>query len=872
MHDHRPRRMRPVELFLLHRASPGDGEEVLRDLDEECARRREEGSSGVATAWWRLRQLAGIAGYGVRDRLARGGGGNRTPGGGLHPVLAVRLALRGLRHSPGVALAAALTLGLGFGAAAAIYGVYHGFGRSLPVPGGDEVRRIRVLDERGADVALTLDDLAALASDSSAFAILGGFRAGDVSVSAPGRPVARTSYAAITPEVARILGVAPYLGRPLDPADPSGMLVSYELWTDYLEGDESVLGEVLRTGEEERTLIGVMPEGYRFPFNQDVWWIIDPRDEEAIEPVARLAAGVDARRAAAEVEGLLDARRAERDVDSPAVRAEVLGFTAKRGEGGERLALATLLMLVVALVLVSCSNVSNLLFARALGRANLLAVHAALGAGPAQMVLQMFLESVFIALGGAIVGLGLAAAAISYIESTLSGNWGYYWMAVRFDPGVVLFTLALAVVTGVLSGMVPAVRLRRADLNEVLKADAGGVIGGARSRWTSVLLNGQVAFSCLALVIAMLMAGALLRSQVADGFRAEDVFVAAVTLDGPAYDDPSARRLLRGALESAVAADGDITAAAFSNVIPGLSNSSSPLEVEGVTRAPDAPPSITLALAVTPEYFDIFGVRLLGGRRFGADGSVEDVALVSESFVREHLPSADAVGQRIRLSGLTGDTWLRIVGVVADLAEYADADARALSRVYVPFATVEPRSHIVVYTGSSGAGKALRGAIAGLDPQIAVSGIFGLGSDTRVADVMAYVARIFETVGILAVLGGIGAALVAAVGLYGALAFEVQRRRGEIGVRMALGAASDQVARHMVAAGLWRVAPGLLLGFVVCAGFSPLLGALLGSMDPRDPLIYLGVYGGYLVVTVLAMLIPARRAARLDPVRVLRKD
>jgi predicted permease len=863
--------MRPVELFLLRRTNPCDGDEVLRDLDEECARRRAEGASRGATAWWRLRQLAGVSAYGMRDRVAHGGG-RRSPSGGMHPALALRLALRGLRHSPGVALAAALTLGLGFGAAAAIYGVYHGFSRPLPVPGGDEVRWIRVLDERGRGVELTRQDLDALATGSPAFAALGGYRTGEVNLSAPGRPVTRTSYAAITPGVAGILGVMPALGRQLDATDLSGVLVSHALWSGYLEGDEGALGEILRVGERDRTLVGVMPEGHRFPFNQDVWWVLDPRDDGALETIARLADGISAQRAAADVDGLLGARRAERDIDSPAVRAEVLGFTAKRGEGGENAALATLLTLVVALVLVSCSNVSNLLFARALGRANLLAVHAALGAGPAQMVLQMFLESLLIALGGALVGLGLAAAAIGYIESTLSGHWGYYWMAVRFDPGVVLFTLALAVVTGVVSGMVPALRLRRADLNEVLKADAGGVIGGSRSRWTSVLLNLQVAFSCLALVISMLMAGALLRSQVADGFRADDVFVAAVTLDGPAYDDAAARRMFHGALQRALASDGEVTAAALSNVVPGLTNSSSPLEVEGVPRDPDARPVSTLTFAVTPEYFDIFGMRVLGGRGLGADESGEAVALVSESFVREHLPNADAVGQRIRLPRLTGDTWLRIVGVVTDVAEYADADARALARVYVPFGAVEPRSHFVVYTGSSGAGAALRGAIAGLDPQIAVSGIFGLGSEMRVADVIAYVARIFKTVGILAVLGGLGAALVAAIGLYGALAFEVQRRRGEIGVRMALGAASDRVARHMITAGLWRVAPGLLLGFVVCAGFSPLLGALLGSMDPRDPFIYLGVYGGYLVVTVLAMLIPARRAARLDPVRVLRKD
>jgi predicted permease len=489
------------------------------------------------------------------------------------------------------------------------------------------------------------------------------------------------------------------------------------------------------------------------------------------------------------------------------------------------------------------------------------------------VALQMFLESVLIAGGGALVGLALSAAAIDYIETTLSGHWGYYWMAVRFDPGVVLFTLALAVLTGVVSGMVPALRLWRADLHEVLKADAAGVIGGG-GRWTSVLLNGQVAFSCLALVIAMLMAGALLGSQVADGFRADDVLVANLALDVPAYEQPEARRRFRRLLLGALAAEDVIDAVALSNVVPGLSTSSSPVQVEGRTPDPDARPSISPALTVTGPYFDIFGMRLLQGRRFGDDDAdaAAGVALASESFAREHLSGADALNRRIRLPRLTGDRWLRIIGVVADLPEYAGADARALARVYVPFGTVEPRAHYVLFTGSAGAGSALRAAIGALDPDVAVAGIFGQGPEARVADVMAYVARIFETVGLLAVLGGAGAAVVAIIGLYGALAFEVQRRRGEIGVRMALGAARADVARHMVGAGLWRVAPGLTIGFLVCVGVSPLLGVLLGDVSARDPLVFAGVYGGYLLVTVLAMLLPARRAAGLDPASVLRKS
>ena len=196
-----------------------------------------------------------------------------------------------------------------------------------------------------------------------------------------------------------------------------------------------------------------------------------------------------------------------------------------------------------------------------------------------------------------------------------------------------------------------------------------------------------------------------------------------------------------------------------------------------------------------------------------------------------------------------------------------------LARVYVPFARVDPRDAYVVYTGRpTAATGVLRATIAALDPDVAVTGVFGRQAETRVADIMHYVRRIYLTGGVLAMLGGVGAAIVALIGLYGALAFEVQRRVAAIGVRMALGATYRDVLLHTTIGGLGRVAPGLFLGLVMSAGVSPLLGALLGGMDPLDPTIHLGVYFAFLAAAIVAAVVPGRQAARLDPVTVLRKD
>ncbi len=621
-------------------------DEATLDLDEKSRRRRAAGEPGWRIRCWGTWQILGIGLYELRDmRLRRR---HRT----FHPLLALRLAGRSLRRQPGVPIAAALTLGLGFGAAAAIYGVYSGFRRPLPVPDGAALHWIRVLDERGRSVPMRHDDFEVLRTANSTFEALGGFASFSATVRFGGKHAVRAQGAAMTPEVFEMLQVIPARGRPLLAADHDAVVVSHDFWVAYLDKD-AALGDTLRVDGVDRVVVGVMPEGHRFPFNHDLWTVLEPAAVDSIETVARIRPGSNPELAAADAGRILEELRRERGSEPLGLRVEVPSFTEKRGESGENVALATM----------------------------------------------------------------------------------------------------------------------------------------------------------LALVIAMLLAGGLLRSEIAADFPAEDVFVT--------------------------------------------------------------------ALAVSPSYSAILGADLTGGRGFTASDSLpgEHVAVVSESFARRHLPTADALGQRLRLEQLTGADWLRIVGVVADVAEYAGADERLLARVYVPFARVDPRDAYVVYTGRPAAATGgLRATIAALDPDVAVTGVFGRQAETRVADVMRYVRRIYLTGGVLAMISGVAAAIVALIGLYGALALEVQRRVAEIGVRMALGATYRDVLLHTTIGGLARVGPGLLLGLVMSAGVSPLLGALLGGMNPLDPAVHLGVYFAFLAVAIIAAVVPARHAARLDPVTVLRQD
>ena len=274
-----------------------------------------------------------------------------------------------------------------------------------------------------------------------------------------------------------------------------------------------------------------------------------------------------------------------------------------------------------------------------------------------------------------------------------------------------------------------------------------------------------------------------------------------------------------------------------------------------------------------PEYFRLFGLRTIAGESLTtAAGADELAAVVNSSFVNAFLEGRSPLGQRLRLDRTGQGRWVRIVGVVSDLAVYRGARTRDMARLYLPFDAVEPRSFHVLFTGTDDATAAVLNEFASLDPDLGVTGFFGNEGRVRVSDVIAYIGRIYQTGGVLAVLGGASTALVALIGLYGALAFEVQRRMSEIGVRKALGADHRSVLRFVTRTGLRGVAPGLVIGFLLSAGFSPLLGVFLGGMNARDPFVFGGVFLAFVAVAAAATLVPGARAARVDPVDVLRSE
>lgn len=796
----------------------------------------------------------------------------------IHPLLAVVLALRQFRKSPGSVLNAALTLAVGLGAAIAIYSVMAGFDAPLPspVPDAADVMQVQIEDPANGRTAITTDDLEAWRRDSRTLETVGAFSTFDAAVSKPGHPTRLVQGAEMTAEAFAALRVTPLVGRlpSNQPDDRTSVVISHRLWRDWLEGRRDVIGEPLRLRDEQHVLVGVMPEGFRFPFHQDLWRVRAASDVgwSGLEIVARKDPSVSPKKAGDELTAILDASRPTEFGGESTARAYVYGFTEERGESGEKTMLLGLLLMVLALVMVSCSNVSNLLLERAVARASSLSVHQALGASPAQIVLQIFTEALLAALLAVAIGLGVAAGIVKFVEQTLAGHWGYYWMRVELDPSAMIFAAILGVSAAVISGTLPAIKTLRTNIAGPLKQESKS--GRSRKkRWVSwALITGQVAFSCVGVIASVLMGLGLLESRkVSSDFPADSVLWATVTFDGERYESPEARRSYRSSLFSDLEAEPSVRDAALSNGLPGLFTPTRRVTRAGVPLEDHVRP--VPVMSVTPDYFDVYGLRVVEGRGFLESDAADSVALVSQDFVDDVLDGESAPGRLIDIhGGLFGDRetrTVRILGVVPNVKIYRRDEDRKRSHVYLPIGD-EASGHFYLSARTDGdraaAAVAIERATRGAGPDIPV------GELQSISQMLDYVRQFMETLGILAVLGGLGAIVVVTIGLYGLVSFDVGRRLPEFALRIALGAGTRRVVAGVLRRGVMLILPGLTLGLGLTYLATPLLGVFLGGTDSHDARVFLGALTVYGFIVLLAAGFPAFKAARCNPVDVLREE
>jgi putative ABC transport system permease protein len=790
-----------------------------------------------------------------------------------------RYSLRQLRKNPGFSIVAVLTLAIGIGATSAMFSVVNGvILRPLPFPephglvsvveilprfGRFSVAPATFLDWRAQNTVL--EHIAAYTGGNATFVDTGG----------PERVI----NAAVSWDVFELLRVPPELGRGFRaeedaPGKANVIVLSHGMWQRRFGGDPGVLGRSVSLNGAPFTIVGVMPAGFRFPSRQTEYWVplgLNPanasRGGHYLGVVARVKQGTSIGQADAELR-MISERLALQYPDASAKESAEVRSLHEAAVGEVRPALLILFAAVGVVVLIACANVANLLLVRGFVRAREIAIRTALGAARRRLVSQMLVESLVISVVGGALGLLLAYFAISPIQ-TLSAGSIPRAEDISIDGRVLLFSLLLALATGVAFGLAPAWFAGRERVVEVLKEGgrSSTTAGGRRTR--SVLLVAEVALSIILLVGATLLLRSFARvTEVDPGFQPERAFAFRVGLPNATYREEHQRVAFFERLLGQLDALPQVTAAGLVQSLPMRGDYTLTFTVRG---RPDPKPGDETSAnhrSISPDYFKALGVPLLRGRTFTPRDAEKApmVAIVDQSFVDRYLPGQEPLGQGIDIGNGT-DGFYEIVGVVGNV-HHAGLDSDPSPTMYVPFKQdVFSSVWVVARTDSDPAQLAplARQAVKAVDPAIPTFGMTPLAN--VVTDSVA--GRRFSLL-LLMLFAGV-ALFLAAVGLYGVVAYSVSQRTQEIGVRMAIGAERSHVLSMVLSEGMMLALVGVVIGLVGAATLSGLLSKMLFHVTPGDPLSYVVTAALLLSIAGLACFIPALRATRVDPIVALRQ-
>ncbi|MEA2691275.1 MAG: putative transport system permease protein [Acidobacteriota bacterium] len=815
----------------------------------------------------------------------------------------LRHALRRLAKTPGFTVIAVLTLALAIGANTAIWSVVHGLLlKPLPFPRPDRLVQVMRGSPQGTSVDVAIPRFLYWRDHAQVFDHLATFDnlGSGFNLAGSGLPE-RIVGSRVSRDFLTVLGVRPVLGRDFLPEEdrPGARrvaLLSHGLWTRRFGADPQVLGRPLRMNGEGYTVVGVMPAGFRFPAKAELWTPLQldlGSREKAnyLEIAGRLRDGI----------GLAQARAAMKTVDRqfassfPGMlydprESVVVQPLQERLYGQLRPALLVLMTAVFSVLLIACVNLANLQLARAAARRREIAIRSVLGAGAGRIVRQLLTESLLVAFAGGAAGLLLGAAVLPLLLAFSPAQIDLL-APIRIDGSVLAATAGLALLSGLLFGLAPALGAARSDPHEAIQEGSNRTAGGRRGvRVRRLLVIAEVALSLVLLTAAGLLAksfSGLLGT--APGFSSDGVLTAKLSLPEGRYGNPAALdRFNRQVLEKAAAIPG-VTQAAFATSLPLEGGPDLPFTIEGRYRGKGSEEGVGEAQyrAVTADLFAALRIPLTAGRPFtAADGvGAPGVALVNETAARRFWPKGGSMGARITLGQpfvpeLADPAPRTVVGIVKDVRELGLGEA-VPAIVYLPIAQMPasfagklvallPMSLVVRTAGSGGAGAglaaALDRAVWAVDPEQPVN-------DVRWMDEIVSRSLGLERFGAL-LLGVLAlmALLLAAMGIYGVLSYLVEQRTREIGVRMALGATGLAVQRMVVGQGMAAVLAGVVLGLAGALGLTRLLGSLLVGVSAHDPTAFALAPVVLLSVALLASGLPALRASRMDPVVALQRD
>jgi len=810
----------------------------------------------------------------------------------------VRYALRQLRANPGFAAVMILTLGLAIGANSAIFSVVAGvLLRPLPYPQSNRLVRLFETSAAYPKFPLNPGDFHDYRERSRSFEAMAGFSRQDLQISAGSGGAEILHGFMITADFFKVLEERPELGREFNRLDEvphnssrimdasiRPVIISDRLWRTRYGADPRIIGKTIWMNALPGTVVGVMPRGLEHPGNEyhaipygravDIWtpfqfekddW--SERGSHYLEGIGRLKDGVTAGEAQAELNAIMAQLAKEHPIDARwGVR--VVGLD-QEIVGATRPVLLMLLGAVGMVLLIACANASNLLLARAASRRKEMAVRLALGAPRGRLVRQLLTESLVTALAGGALGLGLAVGGVRAIVSLLPSDFPRA-TDIHVSAGVFWFTLAVALGTGTVFGLAPALRASRTDPRVGLH-EGGSGSGRRQQRLRSMLVLSQVTLACMLLIGAGLMLRSLLNQiHLNPGFRDDHVLTATLSLPTIEYPNGEATNQFYRQMLGDLRALPGVQATGAGSDLPWTGwDENTSFDIEG-----KQPPAGTFYHAryhvATPDYFRALGVPLVAGRFFTeGDEHSAPVVIVNQAMAKKYWPGEDALGKRITFEDHPQEKdWLTVVGIVGDVKD-APTSAAAEPGFWWSHAGAPFRDMVVVvrYDGDPEAMAAdLRAEVHRLNPGLAVANVRQM--DQIVEATVAAPRMEFILVGLF---GGL-AIVLAGIGIYGLVAYSVSQRTPEFGVRMALGAQRWDVLRLVMAQVTGLVLVGTALGLLLAIVLGRTLQSLIYAVSPADPLTLAGAGGLVMVVAIVACMAPARRATGVDPMTALRTE
>jgi putative ABC transport system permease protein len=790
----------------------------------------------------------------------------------------LKYALRSLGKNPAFTVIAVLTLALGIGANTAIFSVVNGvLLRPLPYPGPE-----RLVTLRSNQSVPELDDLQ---TQSQSFVTIGGVSALPVDYSGGAEPV-QIELGLVASDFFGVLGAHAALGRTLTPQDDRFggervLVLGYALWQRQFGADAAIVGKTINLAGQSYTVVGVAARNFQPPRATieafapiHVFYPLAAKSRGAhlLRAYARLRPGVTMAEAQNELR-VIDQRLAQANPEENKNRQSVIVSLHERMVGNIRPALLVLFGAVGLVLLIACANFANLLLARMTSRTQELTVRAALGANRGRLIRQVLVESVVLSLLGGGAGL-------------LLGSWGMDVLLalkpedlprvenVRLDGAVLAFTMALALVTGIVFGIVPAWQATRVNISGALSSGGRSIVS-SRSHFRNALVVAELGLALVLLIGAGLLGKAFWRlTSVAPGFNPENVVTMRVDLPEARYKTVPPQTQFREQVLANINNLPGVQAAMVSELPLGGNAINHNFIIEGRPAIPRGDEPELYSRAIMGDYFKVLGIPLLRGRDLTRDdrAGTPAVGVINDSMARQYFPGQDPIGARIRWAREDTVDWITIVGVVGNVRHFGLANSEEPA-IYTPYAQSgqdwKRWSEFVVRTPGKmepGMISQLKKMVWKVDPSIPVTQVRSM------AEVMSVslAEQRFNSL-LLGIFAGI-ALLLAIVGLYGVLAFSVAQRTREIGIRMALGAQARDVLRLVLRQGLALSVLGVAVGILASLTGTRVLRGLLYGVAPTDPATFAAVALLLVAVALVACLIPARRAMKVEPVVALRHE